>query len=163
MFEADGEQLALLGRVALAMLLGGVIGFEREIAGKPAGIRTHMLVAGMATVLVGLGQALIGLYDLDAPASALRADPIRIVEAIITGISFLGAGSIIRREGSEIEGLTTAASILFTATVGIAMAVGQIVLAVGLVILGFVVLRPVDRLERWIERRRANRRRSHAS
>ena len=72
MFEADGEQLALLGRVALAMLLGGVIGFEREIAGKPAGIRTHMLVAGMATVLVGLGQALIGLYDLDAPASALR-------------------------------------------------------------------------------------------
>lgn len=143
----DLEQLAVVGQVALAMLLGCAIGLEREAADKPAGVRTHMLVAGMAALLVGLGQSLIDLYDLETSNQILRADPIRIVEAVITGISFLGAGTIIRRRGAGIEGLTTAASILLTAGVGIAVAVGRVQTALAVTVLALVVLYVIGRIE----------------
>jgi putative Mg2+ transporter-C (MgtC) family protein len=124
-------QFEIIGEVALAMLLGGVIGFEREMADKPAGFRTQMLVAGAAALLVGLGDALL-LRFLAEGKTNVNADPIRIVEAIVTGISFLGAGTIFRRSSSEqVEGLTTAASILLCAAVGISVALRQFVLAIG--------------------------------
>lgn len=135
------EQLRLLGQVALAMVLGGVIGAEREIADKPAGFRTHMLVAGMAAFLVGLGHALVDAYALETSDSVLRADPIRIVEAIVTGISFLGAGTIIRRGQDGVEGLTTAASILMTAAVGVGVALERYQVAVGVTLVALVILR----------------------
>src|SRR5687768_4476514 len=90
-------QLEVIGEVALAMLLGGVIGFERELADKPAGFRTQMLVAGAAALLVGLGDAMMLRFMSDTKLQ-VTGDPIRIVEAIITGISFLGAGTIFRRD-----------------------------------------------------------------
>ena len=90
-------QFEIIGEVALAMLLGGVIGFEREMADKPAGFRTQMLVAGAAALLVGLSDAIL-LRFLAEGKMNVTGDPIRIVEAIVTGISFLGAGTIFRRD-----------------------------------------------------------------
>lgn len=146
-------QFLILAEVALAMLLGGVIGFERELADKPAGFRTHMLVAGSAALLIGLGDALLERFGLAADAG-MRSDPIRIVEAIVTGISFLGAGTIFQRERNErVEGLTTAASILLSSAVGIAVGARQWVLAVGSTGFALVVLRVLPRLERWLMRR----------
>lgn len=141
-------QLQVIGEVALAMLLGGVIGFEREMADKPAGFRTHMLVAGASALLVGLADSMMVQFRI--AGSGVQTDPIRIVEAIVTGISFLGAGTIFRRDASEqVQGLTTAASILLCAAVGIAVALRQFVMALGVTILALIVLRGLS----WVEER----------
>ena len=145
-------QFGIIGEVALAMLLGGVIGFEREMADKPAGFRTHMLVAGAAALLVGLGDAMLRRFAMDSSIHA-SSDPIRIVEAIVTGISFLGAGTIFRRDRSEqVEGLTTAATILLCAAVGISVALRQFVLAVGVTLLALFVLRGLTFIEKRLTR-----------
>lgn len=141
-------QFEIIGEVALAMLLGGVIGFEREMADKPAGFRTQMLVAGAAALLVGLGDAMLRRFAMDSSINA-SSDPIRIVEAIVTGISFLGAGTIFRRDRTEqVEGLTTAASILLCAAIGISVALRQFVLAVGVTLLALFVLRGLTAIEK---------------
>ena len=141
-------QFEIMGEVALAMLLGGVIGFEREMADKPAGFRTQMLVAGAAALLVGLADAMLRRFAMDSSVNA-SSDPIRIVEAIVTGISFLGAGTIFRRDRTEqVEGLTTAASILLCAAVGISVALRQFVLAVGVTLLALFVLRGLTAIEK---------------
>ncbi|MEZ4682668.1 MAG: MgtC/SapB family protein [Caldilineaceae bacterium] len=80
-------QLQILGYVVIAMALAATIGFEREHADKPAGLRTHMLVAGAAALLVGLSDMVIMSSEIDP--TLVRSDPIRIIEAIITGMSFL--------------------------------------------------------------------------
>jgi putative Mg2+ transporter-C (MgtC) family protein len=151
----------IIAEVALAMLLGGIIGVERELADKPAGFRTHMMVAGAAALLVGLGDALLLRFSVST-GEGLRSDPIRIVEAIVTGISFLGAGTIFRRgsEREHVEGLTTAATILLCSAVGISVALRQFVLAVGVTMLALIVLRGLKFLERWIERWRKRNARS---
>jgi putative Mg2+ transporter-C (MgtC) family protein len=147
-------QLHLLGEVALAMLLGGVIGMEREHADKPAGFRTHMLVAGAAALLVGLGDALLYSYRLES-AVPISSDPIRIVQAIVTGISFLGAGTIFRRTGGNgVEGITTAASLLLSGAIGIAVALDQLVLAIGAVLLTLAVLKGLAKMEQKFGRPR---------
>jgi putative Mg2+ transporter-C (MgtC) family protein len=145
-------QIQLIGEVALAMLLGGIIGIDREIADKPAGLRTHMLIAGAATLLVALGDAMLYHFKTSADVNLLRSDPIRIIEAIITGVSFLGAGTIIRREKSEqVEGLTTAASMLFSAAAGICIAMLQIVLALGITGLALLTLSGLGYIERRLK------------
>lgn len=139
-------QLQLLGYVALAMLLGALIGLEREVADKPAGFRTHMLVCGAATMLVGIGELLI--LSFDGSDSILSVDPVRVIEAIIAGVSFLGAGTIFRRPDQDrVEGLTTAASLLFVAAIGVSVANRQLVLAIGATIIVLLVLRS----GRWLE------------
>lgn len=142
-------QIQILLYILLAMFLGGLIGLERELAKKPAGLRTHMLVAGAATLLVGLGDPII--QQMDVSNEMLRSDPIRIVEAVVTGISFLGAGTIIRGR-EEVEGLTTAASLLFVASIGIATALSQFILAVSLTLLLLLILRVVKWLEDYIHK-----------
>jgi putative Mg2+ transporter-C (MgtC) family protein len=145
-------QLQIIGEVALAMLLGGLIGLEREAANRPAGFRTHMLVAGAAALFVGLGDVLVAHFSTSKLAPLIRSDPYRIIGAIVTGISFLGAGTIFRRHQSEhIEGLTTAASILLASAVGISsIALRQIVLALGVTALVLFVLRGMRFIERWL-------------
>jgi putative Mg2+ transporter-C (MgtC) family protein len=147
-------QFEIMGEVALAMLLGGVIGLEREVADKPAGFRTQMLVAGAAALLVGLADSMLLRFIVEDKTS-VTADPIRIVEAIVTGISFLGAGTIFRRDASEqVQGLTTAASILLCAAVGISVALRQFVLAVGVTLLALIVLRGLTGVETWLSRKK---------
>jgi putative Mg2+ transporter-C (MgtC) family protein len=153
------QQLMSIGEVGLALILGGIIGVEREIADKPAGFRTHMLVAGAAALLVNLAHVFVQRYDSMPHMQILRSDPLRIVEAIITGISFLGAGTIFRRttESHHIEGLTTAATILFAAAVGISVGLEQFVLAAGVTGLALFVLRGLIFVQRWIDRMRSAR------
>jgi putative Mg2+ transporter-C (MgtC) family protein len=147
-----------IGEVASAMLLGGLIGLEREIADKPAGFRTHMLVAGAAALLVALGDAMVRHWGARGPVAAISADPTRVVQAIVTGISFLGAGTIILRSKTEqVEGLTTAASILLSSAIGIAVALRQYVVAVGVTALALVVLAGLRTVEGWLRRRRGQR------
>ncbi len=112
----------LLLRLALAAVLGGLIGIERELREREAGLRTHLLVA--------LGSALftiVGAYGfhafLESGQSVVRADPTRIAAQIVTGIGFLGAGAIIR-QGLSVRGLTTAATLWVVAAVGLAAGAG---------------------------------------
>ncbi|MGE3278165.1 MAG: MgtC/SapB family protein, partial [Vicinamibacterales bacterium] len=108
--QAWATDLQITGATVLAMVFGAAIGWDRERADKPAGIRTHALVAGSASLLVSLGALLPAeLAPALAPAG-LRSDPLRVMEAVITGVSFLGAGTIIRGRGQRVEGLTTAAA-----------------------------------------------------
>ncbi|MEQ9619583.1 MAG: MgtC/SapB family protein [Deltaproteobacteria bacterium] len=139
-------QLRILIYVVVSMLLGAVVGLDRELADKPAGLRTHMLVAGSATLLVSLGQIIVREYDINS--EILRSDPIRIIEAIITGVSFLGAGTIIRRGVGKVQGLTTAATLLFVASVGICVALSKLLLAVGVTVIALLTLRGVVFVER---------------
>jgi putative Mg2+ transporter-C (MgtC) family protein len=144
-------QIQILGSVALAMVLGAAIGLERETKEKPAGLRTHMLVAGAAAFLVALSDVAIQRFNVDLGTGLVRSDPIRIIQAVITGISFLGAGTILRHAGSDhVEGLTTAASLLFVAGLGICVALSQVLLAIGVTILVLVTLRGVGLLRRWL-------------
>lgn len=147
-------QLEIVGEVALAMLLGGVIGFEREVADKPAGFRTQMLVAGAACLLVGLSDAML-LRLLAEGKTNVTGDPIRVVEAIVAGVSFLGAGTIFRKDASEqVQGLTTAASILLCAAIGISIALRQFALAVGVTLLALIVLRGLTGVETWMTKKK---------
>ena len=149
-----GWELKVAGEVALAMVLGGLVGLEREAAHKPAGFRTHMLVAGAAALLVGLGHALIREFD-HYTGLRLQSDPIRIVEAIVTGVSFLGAGTIFRRNrGEQVEGLTTAAALLLCAALGICVAVERFILALSVTALTLLVLRGLTVVDRLIQKRR---------
>jgi putative Mg2+ transporter-C (MgtC) family protein len=132
-------ELNNLGLIGLAGVLGALIGVEREFAEKPAGLRTHCLVAAAAALLTLLGEQLVVQFTVENPDQVLNADPLRIIHAIVIGISFLGTGTIIRDNDHRIEGLTTAASILLTSGVGIAVAIGSYVLAIG-VSLGTVIV-----------------------
>jgi putative Mg2+ transporter-C (MgtC) family protein len=99
-----------------------------------------MLVAGSAALLTGMSRILVGQLGIDE--SIVRTDPLRIIEAVITGVSFLGAGTIIRNRGDgQVEGLTTAATLLLAGALGIGVALGQLVLTIGVTIIVLVVLR----------------------
>jgi putative Mg2+ transporter-C (MgtC) family protein len=149
-------QFSILLDIAIAMGLGGLIGIEREYANKPAGFRTHTLVAGSAALLVGLSDILLERFSIEIYSGILRTDPIRIVEAIITGISFLGAGTIFRSgKGQGVEGLTTAASILISSAIGISVALNQMVLAVGVTVFSILMLHTVKSIQQRIERRKS--------
>jgi putative Mg2+ transporter-C (MgtC) family protein len=146
-------QLKVLATTAYAMLLGGAIGVERELKNRPAGFRTHMLVAGACAMLVGLVDLISVLYSAEAYRDLVRIDPIRLIEAAVAAVGFLGAGTIFRgnHEGGLVSGITTAASLLMVAVIGIAAGVHAHVLAVGATLLTLAVLLLLG----WIERRRA--------
>ncbi|MFO1363502.1 MAG: MgtC/SapB family protein [Burkholderiales bacterium] len=137
-------QLTIIGQLILAMALGGLIGFERELANKPAGFRTHTLVAGAAALFMAVAAA--------APAylhasGVVEVDPLRVAAAIVTGVSFLGAGTIFRGgDGERIGGLTTAATIWMAAAVGVTVALGQLIVATGVTVIALVVLRVLGHL-----------------
>jgi putative Mg2+ transporter-C (MgtC) family protein len=121
-------ELEMALRILLAAVLGGVIGYQRDKADKPAGIRTLVLIA--------FGSALFTVVSVEG----FDADPARIAAGIVTGIGFLGAGSIIRRGEGIVEGLTTAATIWAAAGVGIAAGTGLYLISVIATAIIFVVL-----------------------
>ncbi len=133
------QQLQLLGKVIIAGLLAGAVGLEREFAEKPAGLRTHMLVGATAAFIVALDlRAIATLKSLNL----IRPDPTQIITAIVIGISFLGAGTIFKKpqqNGEPVEGLTTGASLLSVAAIGIAVAFDAYVLAVGVTLWDLLV------------------------
>jgi putative Mg2+ transporter-C (MgtC) family protein len=146
-------ELWILLRLVIAALLSGVIGYERERTGKDAGLRTHMLVAVAAALFVSFTDLFtIASRPLAPPGPAgnlrLQIEPLATVEALVTGISFLGAGTIfVSGQGERVQGLTTAASILVTSAIGVAVGLERYILAVGSTVLIFVILRLVG----WFE------------
>lgn len=143
MFEfnaSDWQSAALiLLKLALGAVLGGVIGYERELHGRPAGIRTHMLIVMGAVLFTELSR------------SFGAGDPSRIAAQIVTGIGFLGAGTIMRM-GPEVKGLTSAASIWAAAAIGMAISAGGpfLIVAIGATALALVTLEVVDHVERRV-------------
>jgi putative Mg2+ transporter-C (MgtC) family protein len=148
-------QFQILWQVALAMLLAAVVGLEREFAHKPAGLRTHMLLAGSSALLVGLAFTIVRQYAATTDFPMLKVDPTVVIQAVVTATGFLGAGTILRRPDSSehVEGLTTAASLLFVAGIGVCTALGQIWLAVGVTALAYGTLHIVRWIEGKIEKR----------
>jgi putative Mg2+ transporter-C (MgtC) family protein len=141
----DPEYVDILIRLVLAAVIGGVIGFERTFHGRPAGFRTHVLVCLSTSLLM-----LVTVYEarwfpaIDQPRVVI--DPTRMAQGIMTGIGFLGAGTIMR-EGLTVRGLTTAASIWITASIGILIGIGfffPAFIASGLTIATLSVLRWVE-------------------
>jgi len=131
----------LLLRVLLAAALSAAIGIERELHGRPAGLRTHLLVgAGAATVIVGFLAAWMALTENPV---GLPDQVGRLAAGVITGIGFLGAGTIIK-VGDWVRGLTTAASLWFVAALGISAGLGAYAIAIGGGVLGLAILAVVD-------------------
>ncbi|WAP68572.1 MgtC/SapB family protein [Jiella pelagia] len=132
-------------RLVLAAVLCGVIGFERERKERSAGLRTHMLVGLGACVFTLLMTVLVGLYDDDQ----VRADPIRMIGAITSGVAFLAAGAIIQAKG-EVRGLTTGASLWLSGAIGLACGLGEFRIGILAVIVTLLVLRGMKFIERHI-------------
>ena len=136
----------MLGRLLVAFVLSGALGWERETARKAAGLRTHMLVGVAAALFVTLGFSATTGFPGD-PAS-IRLEPMAIIQAVAVGVGFLGSG-IVRVEGSESRprGLTTAASVWACAGVGMCAGFGKYLLGAGATVILLVALRVVGRLE----------------
>jgi putative Mg2+ transporter-C (MgtC) family protein len=139
------EELVMVVRVFGALLIGGLIGFERTFHGRPAGFRTHSLVC-MASALLMLVTVYQSQWMTETPIDAIRTDPTRMAQGIMTGIGFLGAG-VIFKEGLTVRGLTTAASIWITAAIGILVGIGFYFAAV----VGTFATLAVLAVFRWIE------------
>jgi putative Mg2+ transporter-C (MgtC) family protein len=145
---SDFEVTALL-KLFLAILLGGAIGLEREFRGRPAGLRTHILVCLGATMIM-IGSTSIAEYSQAlSQAYRVQVDPGRIAAGIVTGIGFLGAGAIIRIE-DLVRGLTTAGCIWFVAALGIAIGQGLYLLATVSSLCAVAVLLGLTRVEQKI-------------
>lgn len=127
---APSLHLWMLIRLVIAVLLGALVGYERERQGKPAGLRTHAMVA--------LGAALFTVVSIYGFGES--ADTSRVAAMIVSGIGFLGAGAILHERGG-IQGLTTAASLWVTAAIGIAVGVGMMLMSLATAALVFAVLR----------------------
>jgi putative Mg2+ transporter-C (MgtC) family protein len=138
----------VLIQAVVSLILGGALGWEREAAGKWAGFRTHMFVCLASMLFVRLGQLLIVDSASHVSPVAIRADPVHIIAAIATGVSFLGAGTIFRDPARETaRGLTTAASLLATASIGVSVAIDRYLIAVGVTLLGLFVLHTLRKME----------------
>jgi putative Mg2+ transporter-C (MgtC) family protein len=135
----DSRQLVrIIIRLMAATLLGAVVGIQREKAGKPAGLRTHMLVCLGTAVFVlacsGVGMSLDGLS--------------RVIQGIVTGIGFVGAGSILKlNEERDIQGLTTAAGVWMTAAIGVAVGLGSLGVALLSTLFALIILAMVGRMD----------------
>lgn len=143
----DSRQLIqVIIRVIAATLLGAIIGIQRERMGKPAGLRTHILVTLGTTVFV-----------LACLKFGMNSDGLsRVIQGIVTGIGFIGAGSILKlSEERDIQGLTTAAGIWMTAAIGVAVGLGGLGLAIIGTILTLIILALAGRIEFRINRDRA--------
>ena len=118
-------------RLLLSAVLGGAIGFQREMSHKPAGLRTH--------ILISLGSALFTVVSIFGFAGTV--DPARVAAGVVTGIGFIGAGVIFRgMKGDKVVGITTAASVWITAAIGIACGVGLYIIAVATTAISVIVL-----------------------
>jgi len=135
--------LELLVELVLAVLLGGLIGFEREWKDKPAGLRTNILIC-MAAVLFA---------EISQRAAVNGGDPGRIAAQILTGVGFLGAGTILHQKGG-VTGLTSAATIWMVTAIGITLGFGAYLDAVVATVLVLLVLAGLQRGEDWIHRKR---------
>lgn len=141
----------VLFRLVLAAVLGGVVGFEREVHGRPAGIRTYLLLCMGSALIMVVSEFLFLKYEAKGLADILRADPGRIAAQAITGIGFLGAGVILRYKDS-IRGLTTAACVWVACAVGLAIGAGFYLFGSAVTVLTLVSLVGLKIFERSLKK-----------
>lgn len=140
----DINQIQLIFQLVLAVVLGGVIGLEREIKNKPAGFQTYSLVTlGAAIFTISCSE----IFNLFSAGRDIAFDPSRIVLAVATGIGFIGAGVIFHRS-HEFEGITTAAGLWCVAGIGVAIGSSLYLLAIASSILVMIVFMVFDKIER---------------
>ncbi|MGF1612215.1 MAG: MgtC/SapB family protein [Kiloniellales bacterium] len=143
------ETPRLLSRLGLALLLGLLLGLDREVRRKPAGLRSHMLVSlAAASLTIMTFQIVASASEFDP---AVRVDPLRLIEAVVAGVAFLGAGAIIQAR-DNVVGITTGASLWLAGALGVASGLGAYKVAVVTAVLGFFVLCVLG----WIEARIQN-------
>ncbi len=140
-----------VGKLFIAAILGGILGWERERRGRPAGLRTHILVCLGVALMMIVSEYIFEKYKTFAADSIIRVDPARIAAQVVTGIGFLGAGTIMRFR-TTVRGLTTAASLWTVAGIGLAVGSGCYIPAVLATILALIALLLVPLFERDIER-----------
>jgi putative Mg2+ transporter-C (MgtC) family protein len=145
---ARALRLDLLVKLLLAVLLGGIIGFEREIAGKPAGLRTNILICIGACLLMDMSTR-IGVL----PSGERIGDPARIAAQVVSGVGFLGAGTIMQSQG-VVTGLTSAATIWVVAAIGMTVGAGYYFEGGGAGLLVTFVLAGLGSLEHYVRRAR---------
>ena len=149
-FLTDYSELAIGFRLVLAAVLGSLIGIEREVHGRPAGFRTHLLVTLGACLMIIVSEVYYFKYANLASDSVVRLDPARVAAQIVTGIGFLGAGAIIK-EGHAVRGLTTAACLWVSAGIGMAVGAGfyfPALLVTGIALFSLLLLKRLERLFR---------------
>lgn len=145
------QDLYILLRVGAAMLFGGVLGLERELGRHSAGLRTHMLIAGAAALIVGLGDVMASHFADERYRDLLNIDPVRLIEAVVACVGFVAAGTILRSSGRDhVRGLTTASSLVMASAIGVAAGLGEYLLALGASVLCVTVLTVLGRFERHL-------------
>ncbi|WP_203299843.1 MgtC/SapB family protein [Marinobacter sediminum] len=147
MFESEIPFMEMAIRLLAAAGLALLLGLERELRGKPAGLRSHMLVSLGAAAFIIMGMHIL-LATAEGDPSA-RIDPTRIVEGIIGGIGFLGAGCIIQSRGN-VQGITTGASIWISGAIGVACGIGTLALAGMVTLLALIIVTVLGRFEREV-------------
>lgn len=153
----ESGELWILLRVAAAMALGGVLGIERELGRHAAGLRTHMMIAGAAALIVGLGDVVAEQFTREQYRDLVRIDPGHLIKAVVAAVGFVGAGAILRARGAQqVHGLTTASSLLMAAAIGMAAGLGHYLLAFGASLMCVLVLALFRRLESRIGTDRAD-------
>lgn len=134
------KELFILLNVAISAVLTSFIGGEREKSDKPAGLRTNMIVGSVSCFFVSISSNLSNFIESNVGANITSVDPIRILQAIIVGVSFIGAGTILKSgEKSNVLYLTTAATLLYSSGIGIAVALNAYVTAIGLTIIILII------------------------
>lgn len=128
-----------IGKLLLASFLGALIGLERDIHGRSAGLRTHLLVSMGATLFILISQSVMG------------ADPSRIAAQVVSGIGFLGAGAIMK-EGITVRGLTTASCLWIVAGIGMAVGTGQVTIAIATTLISLFALSFLNNFDRFFKR-----------
>jgi len=144
MFETEIPVLDMFIRLLAAAALALLLGLERELRGKAAGLRSHMLVSLGASAFIIMGMHILFATAEGDPSA--RVDPTRIVEGVIGGIGFLGAGSIIQSRGS-VQGITTGASIWMAGAVGVACGLGIFALAGMVTLMALIIMAVLGRFE----------------
>lgn len=143
--------LEMIGRLVLASVLGALIGLERELHGRPAGFRTHLLVSLGSCLFVVTSIEFHHLYANTSGTGPIGADPGRVAAQVVTGIGFLGAGAIIR-EGTSIRGLTTAACLWVAAAIGLSCGIGLFTISLFVTAISLAALLLLKRVEGLLSR-----------
>ena len=136
-------------RLIFAMVVGGLVGFERELHDRPAGLRTHILVCVGASLLMMISVEVSRSY-----VGVMQSDPARIAAQVVSGIGFLGAGTILR-EGATVRGLTTAAGLWMAAALGLASGAGLYSHALGATAIALISLSLLSRVELYVALKRS--------
>lgn len=151
--------MEILLHVLIATVLCGIIGFERESLDKPAGLRTNMIIGGASCFIASLSFPLIAVMEAQTTTGEVTLDPIRLLHALVVGVSFIGAGTIIKASDDQISGLTTAATLLYSMAIGVSIAIKEYVVAAGVTIIVLIINFAVRKIQVKLSNKKEDKKR----